>query len=370
MKNNLFSLFLQSTQAGNNPPTASVSTLNASYTYADVDGDLENNALPTATNLVTTGDHIVGQTLTASYDFFSPSGYAEGASIVRWYSANPDEEDGILIATGLTYTLLSAEASKEVYWEVSPVQTASSPANGNPTGGTVRSVSVLVTDVPGTIEFVGISVFPANAGSQGIGTITLTPVAGLASGDQVVVILQNRSQLNTFGNSVTGGQTWSSSSIYLGTNQSIQIWRCIFNGTWAASPQFDIVGVAAGAFSAQMFGFSPTPGRSFTFDAYDAGVFSGGSSPAVRTLPSVGVANVGTVVLYGWFTGVANTYSNLAGTDWVEAGISGYTNLSGSDQSASFAYTFRYAAAATAPVSKELNLNTAGAYVRISFYES
>ncbi|MFA4818832.1 MAG: hypothetical protein WC621_03250 [Patescibacteria group bacterium] len=82
------------------------------------------NQPPVATNVVITGNTIIGSTLTGSYTYSDADGNPQGVSTFKWYRNNI----AITGATSLTYTLVAAELSTTIKFEVTPVaQTGASP---------------------------------------------------------------------------------------------------------------------------------------------------------------------------------------------------------------------------------------------------
>jgi hypothetical protein len=71
--------------------------LDGPYTYADVDDDLENNLPPEVQSLIITGTGEVGETLTASWTFFSPSGYSAGTHLYLVYILLYQEQQVLLM---------------------------------------------------------------------------------------------------------------------------------------------------------------------------------------------------------------------------------------------------------------------------------
>lgn len=69
-------------------------------------------------------------------------------------------------------------------------------------------------------------------------TITITPPTNMRQGDLVVVKCQSRNA-NTWTNGVTGGQTWNTLAAVNSGNINLNVFWCVFNGTWGASPRFD-----------------------------------------------------------------------------------------------------------------------------------
>lgn len=94
---------------------------------------------PAAPNLLIEGKPIVGNTLSATYNYFSPEGLEEGNSKYRWLKA--DKIDGsyesIPGAELKTYTVQSSDLGSYLKFEVTPVSVAD-PNTGIPLTGKLR----------------------------------------------------------------------------------------------------------------------------------------------------------------------------------------------------------------------------------------
>ena len=85
------------------------------------------NAAPTATSVAYTGTETEGETLTGSYTYNDVDGDVEGISTFQWYRADDvggTNEAAISGATSSTYTLVSADIGKHIKFEVTPVAAA------------------------------------------------------------------------------------------------------------------------------------------------------------------------------------------------------------------------------------------------------
>lgn len=97
----------------------------------------EPDAVPVASNLVLTGNTVVGETLIGSFTYSDADGDAPGNHIYQWYRA--DDQAGqnnrvaIVGATGASYTMAPADQGKFMVFEVIPVsvQQAGYPYKGN-----------------------------------------------------------------------------------------------------------------------------------------------------------------------------------------------------------------------------------------------
>lgn len=98
---------------------------------------------PAATNLAILGNLVVGEQLTADYDFSDPQSDTESGSTFKWYRADDasgSNKAAIVGATTKTYTLVSADAGKFISFEVTP-------SDGTNTGDAVESTAQKVNNL-------------------------------------------------------------------------------------------------------------------------------------------------------------------------------------------------------------------------------
>ncbi len=119
-----------STLAGSPVESGIGSQTEAFVTYF-LNGGGAENALPQALDVAITGIAEVGQVLTGSYTYFDANGDIEGDSGFRWLR----DGTGIQDATGITYTVVEADAGKTMTFEVAP----SSPRGSSPGFASVSS---------------------------------------------------------------------------------------------------------------------------------------------------------------------------------------------------------------------------------------
>lgn len=112
-------------------------TLKANYNYGSSSGTLENNPPPyvESASITNTGSGQEGDTFTCTHTIISPSKYTTSATY-QWYRKNEDglAREIISGATSQSYVATSAEVGKILECLITPHQTATAPANGNPTG--------------------------------------------------------------------------------------------------------------------------------------------------------------------------------------------------------------------------------------------
>lgn len=83
-------------------------------------------AAPTASGVAITGTAQVGSVLTGTYTYADADGDLEGASTFKWYRGT----DEITGATNNTYTLVAADEGQTIKFEVTPVAATGTPKTG------------------------------------------------------------------------------------------------------------------------------------------------------------------------------------------------------------------------------------------------
>ena len=155
--------------SGMSPGTAAISPAVGPITTPQT-----SNTAPVASNVIITGQTRVGQTLTGSYSYTDADNDLEGVSVCKWYRGDVLEgTDKVLIsgATGKSYTLVAADVSKYIFFEVTPVAIA-----GVSTGTAVLSEGV--GPVQGQTTVVAINSVTCNNGIVAIsGTTSLSEVS-------------------------------------------------------------------------------------------------------------------------------------------------------------------------------------------------
>jgi hypothetical protein len=93
--------------------------------------NISPNSAPMASAVSIAGMATYGQTLTGSYTYSDTESDAQGASVFKWYRADNASglnKEPISGATGITYTLQTADVGKYISFEVTPVaNTGASP---------------------------------------------------------------------------------------------------------------------------------------------------------------------------------------------------------------------------------------------------
>ncbi|MGA2506133.1 MAG: DUF2341 domain-containing protein [Chitinispirillaceae bacterium] len=103
-------------------------------------------APPVASNITITGTDQVGNTLTGHYAYSDVNGDTESGTTFKWYRAddtNGTNKTAISSATALTYTLVSADANKNIKFEVTP-----GAATGMTPGVPATSAYTVAVQVP------------------------------------------------------------------------------------------------------------------------------------------------------------------------------------------------------------------------------
>ena len=116
------------------------------------------NLVPVASSVTYSGNMLIDQTLTGSYTYSDTEGDSEGTSTFKWYRADNSSGTNTSFITGstsLTYTLVNADESKYISFEVTPVaQTGTSPGTG------------VVSDYDGPVEMPSLSIGDSYQGGK------------------------------------------------------------------------------------------------------------------------------------------------------------------------------------------------------------
>lgn len=116
-------------------PVAATGTSPGAVTSATI---VIQNSAPTASNVAITGTAVVASTLTATYTFNDVDGDAQGASTYQWFRG----ANAINGATALTYTTVAADSGQTLRFQVVPVAaTGVSP-------GVAVSATIIVQNSP------------------------------------------------------------------------------------------------------------------------------------------------------------------------------------------------------------------------------
>lgn len=169
------------------------------------------------------------------------------------------------------------------------------------------------------LAFYGITSKPTDLGGNvATGTNGLNPIAspptGMKSGDLVVVFIEARTSGRTCTILDAGGQSWTFNTSGEGGNtpQLFLAW-CTFNGTWSATPVFQILGSSAPCQS-QMLVFRPNKGTVWAFDQATSYVSS--SSSASNTMTGVTNTKRENVTIGLFFVQNTETFSSISGAGW------------------------------------------------------
>ena len=131
--------------------------------------------------------------------------------------------------------------------------------------------------------FFGVSSTPVDGGAQPGPTAILVPPALMQAGDLVIIYGQYAASSAALSISVTGGQTWNSGAVYTtgGSNQSIFISWCRFNGTWTLNPVVSGPGVVG--LTAIMYVYRPSSPSSLW--GVNVAQLNANTSTEAQTLP-------------------------------------------------------------------------------------
>jgi len=187
------------------------------------------------------------------------------------------------------------------------------------------------------IEIIASASTPADSGTRGGPTATITPPAGLQIGDVVILIVNYRSSSGNISVLNTGGQTWTAlSQVGSGTTNILRIFYAVYNGAWSANPSVT-VGSGSTALTVVMHVLRNVDPVNILDVPQTAGSFSAPSGLRDVTIPGINTITDNALVLAVWATGDDNTWG-IRTSGWANLGLAQYRNLSGSDSSISSAY--------------------------------
>lgn len=199
---------------------------------------------------------------------------------------------------------------------------------------------------------------PADNGTVGTTTVSVTPPGSMLIGDLVYVSTHSRVTGNTHDIVDWGGQVWQTLNSQSTTNSTAQGFWCRYNGAWKTNPSFSFSTGTTTTVVMHVFR-PPTTSCWWSIDiAQQTATFTAGSSPFTKTITGQTTTGDTTVTIAAWYSVDDNTWGSLSGTGWVGTGSAQYRNTNGSDNSSSFAHKLQLADAATGNVS--LNQATLG----------
>lgn len=187
------------------------------------------------------------------------------------------------------------------------------------------------------IEIVASASNPADNGTRGGPTATITPPSSLQVGDVIILIVNYRSSSGNISILNTGGQTWTTlSQVGSGTTNILRIFYTVYNGTWSANPSVT-VGSGSTALTVLMHALRNVDPNNVLDVPQTTGSFSAPSGLRDVTISGINTITDNALILAVWATGDDNTW-RIQTPGWSNLGLAQYRNLSGSDSSISTAY--------------------------------
>jgi len=187
------------------------------------------------------------------------------------------------------------------------------------------------------IEIVASASNPADNGTRGGPTASITPPSGLQIGDVIILIVNYRSSSGNISILNTGGQTWTTlSQVGSGTTNILRIFYTVYNGTWSADPSVT-VGSGSTALTVLMHALRNVDPNNVLDVPQTTGSFSAPSGLRDVTISGIDTITDNALILAVWATGDDNTWG-IQTLGWSNLGLAQYRNLSGSDSSISTAY--------------------------------
>jgi hypothetical protein len=337
----------------------------ASFTFTVNDGSLTSapatvsitvnpvNDPPTANpqSLVTTQNTPLNVTLTGSDPEGSALTFTTGAAV-----------NGTLTGTGAARTFTPTAnyvGPASFTFTVSDGSLTSAPATVNITVNPVGFTPFTFRGVGGHFP----TVDNANQGT-GPGPVVLTPPASMQVGDLYVIVASYRGTA-TLTLAATGGQTWTSEANTQANGQTLRVFWCRFNGTWAGNPSVTNT-TGAETLTAYSAAFAVAAGNQPAIDvAFASGAHTGGTA----TVPTFNTLTAGALALAGWVSGDNNVWSGLT-AGWSSPGNQAqWRNIAATDNSIALAYRLLPTAGATGAIAMTQSTEGPdnGIYFRLAF---
>lgn len=218
------------------------------------------------------------------------------------------------------------------------------------------------------IEIVASVSSPADNGTRGGPTATVTPPSGLQVGDLVIMIANYRSSSGAISILNTGGQTWTAlNQVGSGTTNILRIFYAVYNGTWTANPSIT-VGSGSTALTLVMHVLRNVDPTNVLDVSQTTGSFAAPGGLRDVTISGINTITDSSLVLAVWATGDDNTWG-IQTAGWSNLGLAQYRNLSGSDSSIATAYKIVSPAGASGNVTnRQLTLGgDAGRWAILAF---
>jgi|GEM_PF-1330168 len=200
---------------------------------------------------------------------------------------------------------------------------------------------------------------PADNVGLSASPVPVTPPAGMLAGDLVIMIANSRTSGIALAISATGGQTWTSETA-IGTNGTIRLFWCRYNGTWTANPSVSFS--TSVNTTVVMHVFRPMIGsNTWALNVTQTtGFFA--APLALRDVTITGITTIinGALAFFVWSSQDNNRWG-LQTAGWTNAGGAQYRNTASSDSSQSAAYKIMETAGATGNVTnRELTAGGGG----------
>lgn len=190
-------------------------------------------------------------------------------------------------------------------------------------------------NIASDITIVGSASAPADNGSLAGPSVSITPPAGMQTGDVAVIIANYRaSAIITM--STPGGQTWTAlPQITNGTTNTSRVFYAVYTGNWVNNPRVTAGGTSG--LTVVMHVLRNVDPTSVLDVAQTAGAFTAPAAPNDVAITGINTLTDGSLVLAIWATGDDNTWG-LQTAGWANLGLAQYRNLQGNDSSLTTAY--------------------------------
>lgn len=177
-------------------------------------------------------------------------------------------------------------------------------------GSYVSAPTAAVTT--GTISLFGVAKDPTTDNTANVGpTAVIVPPGSMVAGQLVTVFVCYRGTTGTLSVSNAGGQSWTNATQVDSGNFRIQLFKCIFDGTWDANPSFTITtGTNA------ILGYMMVWDGADETTPYDVDFTNGGTSTASTfSVPAVTTTTDGAVAVVMRISQDNNSYGTFT-TGW------------------------------------------------------
>lgn len=220
--------------------------------------------------------------------------------------------------------------------------------------------------------FFGVARTPIDNNTNAGPTASVTPPASVVKNDLVVIFAEYKGTGATLSLVNNGNQSWNTATTNSGSNQTVAIFWCSFNGSWGPVGNIPVISAGVGntsALTAVMYVFRPKN----SIDTWIINVPAQNNSTtgtSTVTINGVTTTAANTVTMAFWSVGAANTWNTLTGAGWSKTSLSAQYRNTTSPQSHTAAYNLQANAATIPNVTQTESASTDALTSIISWRES